>query len=128
MGIFVGCACGLISPVGTSIYDPTVRATGFSFAHNVAMGILGGLSPTVITSIGMSLNSDWKPGFGAGYWLLSMAGATVIGCIGLSWLCPQCTGWKLVEVKQGAETGTAGKPAEDDDVCIVEGKLQLSCI
>lgn len=33
----------------SSLYPPLTRTSGFSFAHNVAMSLMGGLAPTVVT-------------------------------------------------------------------------------
>jgi hypothetical protein len=40
---------GVLPVTMSSLYPPLERTTGFNFAHNCAMSLMGGLAPTVVT-------------------------------------------------------------------------------
>ena len=75
------------------IYPVLVRASGFNFSHNVAMGILGGLTPLVVTSIEESMahnNGDAASSiYSLGVWLAVGGVSSVIGLVALQWKRPQ---------------------------------------
>lgn len=68
--LLLAVVLGVVPSAMAALYPPLRRATGFSFAHNVAMSLLGGLAPTVVTVRGCVL-VGWLPGGG---------GAMLLGC------------------------------------------------
>jgi hypothetical protein len=55
------------------------------------MGVLGGLSPLVITSIDASMEKDGGTStYGPAWWILAAAVGTVIACAAIRWRYPHC--------------------------------------
>ncbi|GAX80654.1 hypothetical protein CEUSTIGMA_g8089.t1 [Chlamydomonas eustigma] len=87
----IGPGGGIVPVVGLGLYPAEVRASGFNFAHNVAMGLLGGLTPMTVTAIqtgGLVATKGAGAVYAAGIWVSAGAVATVIGSVGLLWLRP----------------------------------------
>ena len=89
----VGICMAFIPPVGCRLYPAHVRASGFNLAHNIAFGLVGGLTPMTITAIQLSpaISRHGNAGsvWAVGVWLSAAAVGTVIGCVGLLWICPR---------------------------------------
>lgn len=43
------CLAGMLPNTMSMLYPPMQRTSGFNFAHNCAMSLMGGLAPTVVT-------------------------------------------------------------------------------
>ncbi|KIY99354.1 Putative proline/betaine transporter [Monoraphidium neglectum] len=72
----------------TRIYHPLERTTGFSFAYATGYGILGGISPLVVTAFKAKLGAD-AASFAPAFWLLLLSGGSVIGIVLLKLYLPR---------------------------------------
>ena len=91
--VMVGMSKAVIPPVGCRLYPAHVRATGFNLAYNIAVGLVGGLTPMAITAIQISPAID-RLGYAGSVWAVSVwlstaAAGTAIGCVGLLRVCPR---------------------------------------
>ena len=87
----VGVGGAVVPVVGLGIYPPQVRASGFNLAHNIVMGLLGGLTPMTVTAIQLSpaIANHGDAVWSIGIWLAAGAVGTLMGAVGLMFLCPQ---------------------------------------
>lgn len=70
---------GTVPVTMSMLYPPLQRTSGFNFAHNCAMSLLGGLAPTVVTAISATTgNTLTAPGW---YMLAVTAVSIVAGVI-----------------------------------------------
>ena len=89
----IGVCMAVVPATGCALYPAHVRASGFNLAHNIVMGLVGGLSPMTVTAIEQSTmiaglgkaSQVWA----VGIWLSACTVMTLIGCLGLLWMCPQ---------------------------------------
>jgi hypothetical protein len=77
------------------------------------MGVLGGITPIVVTAIDDSLRKHgWDTTYGPAYWMLASGVGTVAACLAMRWHSPHCnytaTVWKQ---RQGAAGGVDGAGA-----------------
>ena len=87
--------------------------SGYSLAHNLAFGVLGGLTPMVITAI----DNDMIPGggstFAPAYWILSGGAATVVASLAIRWYAPHCsytqTQWERRQEAEDTASGGQGR-------------------
>jgi hypothetical protein len=77
--LFLGAGTCLVALPSTRLYAPLVRTTGFSFGYNCGTGIIGGLTPVVITAIRTNM-SDSMEVYAAPLWLLALGSLSLIGC------------------------------------------------
>ncbi|PSC68521.1 Alpha-ketoglutarate permease isoform B [Micractinium conductrix] len=75
----VGMAMASVVLPATRIYAPLERTTGFSFAYNCGYGVVGGLTPFVVTSIIGDLDPALKA-YAPSFWMLALGGASLLGC------------------------------------------------
>lgn len=61
--VFVGAAAGGIGAIITELFPRAVRYTGVSVGYGLALGILGGTTPLVITSLIDLTGNDFVPAF-----------------------------------------------------------------
>ena len=91
--LMVGISKAVIPTVGCRLYTLHVRATGYNLAHNIAEGLMGGLTPMAITAIKLSPAitqlGDSGSVWAAAVWLSAASVGTVIGSVGLLRACPQ---------------------------------------
>lgn len=78
MQLVVGMAMANVALPCTRIYRPLERTTGFSFAYNCGYGVLGGLSPMVITAMKSGLSESMEI-YAPAFWLLILGGAALVG-------------------------------------------------
>jgi hypothetical protein len=85
----------------SAIYPPTVRATGFNLAHNMAMSWLGGVSPTIVTAIAMATGRSAV--VASGVLIAVSAVVSAIASVGLIFYAPQANGvgWQLGRRRDG---------------------------
>ena len=86
----VGIAMASVVLPATRIYGPLERATGFSFGYNCGYGVIGGVTPFVVSSI----ISDLGPGsamtaYAPCFWMLALGGASLLGCALLRMYAPR---------------------------------------
>lgn len=88
MQLVIGMAMANVALPCTRIYRPLERTTGFSFGYNCGYGVLGGLSPMVITAMKSGLSESMEI-YAPALWLLILGGASLIGCAGLAAYSPR---------------------------------------
>lgn len=90
MQLIIGSAMALVVLPCTRIYEPLERTSGFSFGYNTGYGILGGLSPMIVTSIKNDLGATTHiANFAPEFWLLGLGVLSVIGCFLLKAYMPR---------------------------------------
>jgi len=88
MQLVIGMAMANVALPCTRIYHPLERTTGFSFAYNCGYGVLGGLSPMVITAMKSGLSESMEI-YAPALWLLILGSASLIGCALLTAYSPR---------------------------------------
>jgi MFS family permease len=86
--LVVGAGMGLAVLPVSRIYKPLERTTGFSFGYNLGYGVLGGMSPLIITSTeyGMTHGTKW---LAPAVWLTALGALSIIGVFALRKLKPR---------------------------------------
>ncbi|KAI8470012.1 MAG: major facilitator superfamily domain-containing protein [Monoraphidium minutum] len=76
-----------VLPVSMScLYPPTQRASGFNFAHNCAMSLMGGLAPTVVTAISVTTsNTVTAPG----WYMLAVTLVSILAGAAIIFVAPE---------------------------------------
>jgi len=88
--------------------------SGYNFAYNLAFGVLGGISPLVVTAINSSLKANGRDTtFGPAWWILAGGVGTVFACVAIRWHQPHCnytqTQWEKRQAAAASGAGQAGK-------------------
>lgn len=87
--LVVGVGMGLAVLPCSRIYSTLERSTGFSFGYNLGYGVLGGLSPLIITSIQHALPEQQQQWLAAALWLAAMGALSAVGIALLLWRIPR---------------------------------------
>ncbi|KIY98064.1 hypothetical protein MNEG_9899 [Monoraphidium neglectum] len=72
----------------TRIYHPLERTTGFGFGYAAGYGILGGISPLVVTAFKAGLSAE-AANLAPAFWLLLLGGGSAIGIVLLKLYLPR---------------------------------------
>ena len=71
------------------LYPPRVRTTAYGFGYNLSAGVVGGLTPIIITAISQQGGNGAGDGavYAAGWWLLALCvpGAAAMAVIICRW-------------------------------------------
>ena len=77
--LILGAAMALVALPSTRLYAPLVRTTGFSFGYNCGYGVIGGLTPIIITAIRTSLSDSMRV-YAPPLWLLALGAVSLVSC------------------------------------------------
>ncbi|GBF98026.1 MFS transporter [Raphidocelis subcapitata] len=83
--LLLSLVLGMLPVTMSALYPPMQRASGFNFAHNCAMSLLGGLAPTVVTAIGLSSGNTLTA---PGWYMLANTAVSMAAGIAIAWLVP----------------------------------------
>ena len=75
----LGCAMALVALPSTRLYAPLVRTTGFSFGYNCGYGVIGGLTPIIVTAMRTALPVSMRV-YAPPLWLLATGALSLVGC------------------------------------------------
>jgi len=93
--------------------------SGYSLAHNLAFGVLGGLTPMVITAIDADLGKSGGDTltYAPAWWILAGCAATVLASLAIRWYAPHCnytqTQWERRQEADDTATGEQGRAKGD---------------
>ena len=87
----LGIPTAIYPVIGLALYPVEVRASGYNLAHNIVMGLLGGLSPMTITSMELSPSfyGSRESVYTIVVWMAAAGGASLVGCAVAWWRQPQ---------------------------------------
>jgi hypothetical protein len=86
--------------------------SGYNFAYNLAVGVLGGVSPLVITAMDNSLQANGRgTTFAPAWWILAGGVGTIFACLAIRWHSPHCNYTQTQWEKRQAAAGF-GKAGE----------------
>jgi hypothetical protein len=88
---FIGLILPLAAASGTRLYPAIARASGYNFAYNLSVGVLGGVSPLAISAIGRALEAAGHSAtYGPAWWILAGGVGTLLACVAICWHSPHC--------------------------------------
>jgi hypothetical protein len=79
MQLLLGAAMAIVALPCTRIYSPLERTSGFALGYNCGYGVIGGLSPIIITALKASMPEGLKV-YAPSFWLLALGGVSLLGC------------------------------------------------
>ena len=125
-----GVCMAVVPAAGCALYPAHVRASGFNLAHNIVMGVVGGLSPMTVTAIEQSVaiagQGKAAQVWSVGIWLSTCAVMTLIGCLGLLRMCPQADYTEEVWRSFSQEEDNQAVADQVDNQEEVEGGLEAA--
>ena len=86
--LILGAAMALVALPSTCLYAPLVRTTGFSFGYNCGYGVIGGLTPIIVTAIRTALPESMRV-YASPLWLLATGALSLVGCLLMHFFRPR---------------------------------------